>query len=138
MSRQRDPNLTRKKPIPPRQKPRKDWREAFLASLRLDANVSGACSAAHISRPVAYAARNNEPEFAAAWDAAKTMGLKVLEDIAIERAQSSSDTLLIFLMKAHDPARYRDTVRNEHAGDPDNPLRIVVERKDTPRGNDQD
>lgn len=43
-----------------------------------------------------------------------------------------SDTLAIFLMKAHRPEKYRDTVRNEHTGKGGGPIdyRDVTELTD--------
>ena len=37
----------------------------------------------------------------------------MLHAIAMERARKQSDTMLIFLLKAHRPAVYRETVRTD-------------------------
>jgi len=78
-----------------------DWRLAFLATLGITANVAGACGAAGVSRQAAYAARARHAGFRAAWDDALAHAVDTLEAVAWERARTSSDTLLIFLLKAH-------------------------------------
>lgn len=87
--------------------PRK--RAIFLDNLRKYGSVYFACKQAHIARSTAYDARNAEPEFAAAWEEAKEDGLDLLEATAHKRAHSSSDTLLIFLLKAGRPEKYRES-----------------------------
>jgi hypothetical protein len=90
------------------------------------ANVRAACDAAGVSRPVVYAHRARSQEFAAAWDVALEDACDRLEMIALERARSVSDTLLIFLLKAHRPAKYRErwqaSAEASEAG-----VRVVVE-----------
>lgn len=106
-----------------------DWHERFLVSLASYGNVTAAASAAGVSRGFAYESRHDDPAFASDWDAALDIGTSALEDEARRRAfegvekpiyqggslvgqvQEYSDTLLIFLLKAHRP-KYRDTSRN--------------------------
>lgn len=109
---------------------------AFLAALASSGgNVTRACEAVDISRLCAYKWRDNDPEFAEAWDHAKQVGADVLEDEAIRRAHEGvdepvfykgkklrttvrkySDTLLIFLLKGARPDKYRDNAKIEHTG----------------------
>jgi hypothetical protein len=84
-------------------------RAAFLEALARSANVTGACELVGVSRAAVYEWRDGDPEFAAEWDAAVSRGLDGLEDLAVERAKAGSDMLLIFLLKAHRPERYRET-----------------------------
>ena len=93
-----------------------DWQSAFLATLGITANVAGACRAAGVSRQAAYAARTRHPGFRAAWDEALADAVDTLEAVAWERARSSSDTLLIFLLKAHRRDLYGDGARRDVAG----------------------
>jgi hypothetical protein len=106
------------------------WYPRFLASLGQYGNVSRACKSARISRETAYTYRHNDPELAAAWAAALELGVDALEDEAKRRAyegvkkpvfqgkelvghvQEYSDTLLIFLLKAHKPSVYRETMQH--------------------------
>lgn len=99
-----------------------DWREPFLAALRMSANVRYACLQAEVSRVIAYDRRKNDPEFAAAWQVAIDDALDMLEATAWKRAQDESDTLLIFLLKSHRRDVYGDQHRHTHAGDPKNPI----------------
>jgi len=72
--------------------------------------------------------------FAAEVAAAKEAGTEFLEDVARKRAVESSDTLLIFLLKARKPEMYRDTQRLEHTGIDGTPLTVVItERPDGPQ-----
>jgi len=90
--------------------------------------------------------------FAAAWDEALEIATGSLELEARRRAQKGvlepvyykgkkvgavrkySDTLLIFLLKAHRPDKYRDNVRHEVTGKDGSPIetRIVIEYADNP------
>lgn len=107
---------------------------AFCAALAETCNVGRACAAVGISRQTAYNWREDDPEFAAAWARAMGAGLTVLEDEMHRRAidgtsepvfhqgeqcgtvRKYSDTLAIFLAKAHAPDKYRDNSRVELAG----------------------
>lgn len=105
----------------------------FLASLRKEPNVSKACRRATVSRVTAYLHRNPESvlydqEFAEEWEEALADGMSVLEEEMWRRAvkgtqkpvyqggalvghiQEYSDTLAIFLAKAHMPEKYRDNL----------------------------
>jgi hypothetical protein len=110
-------------------------KEKFLQSLRLEPNVTKACRRAHTSKTTAYLHRNSEStlydqEFAEAWNEALEVGLSVLEEEMWRRAvkgtkkpvyqsgqlvghiQEYSDTLAIFLAKAHMPEKYRERQDN--------------------------
>lgn len=129
-------------------------REKFLATLTETCNVTMACKAAHIGRTTAYAWRDEDEDFKAAWEAAEKLGWHANEDEMNRRAfhgyeepvfhlgqpcgdwydadgkkvdpgtegavfrqhavTKYSDTLAIFLSKAHDPQKYRE--RFEHTG----------------------
>jgi hypothetical protein len=93
-----------------------EWQPIFLTVLRDTANVRLACQKAGISRPVAYKHRNRSSRFAAEWDTALAEAVDVLEAEARRRGLAASDTLLIFLLKAHRPEVYRETIRHDHAG----------------------
>lgn len=99
---------------------------AFCAALAGTCNVGKACKAIKIGRSTAFEWRQADAEFAAAWDSAMKIGLSALEDEAHRRAfdgalkpvyqggvkvgtiREYSDTLAIFLLKAHNPAKYRE------------------------------
>lgn len=111
-----------------------NWQELFVAALAKSPNVSAACKRAKVSRSWAYAQRDLDADFAAAWDEALEMGLDAAEGELYRRAvkgvlepvfyqgeivghiRRPSDTLLMFLLKSHRPETYRDTVRSEVTG----------------------
>ena len=110
----------------------RDWKPAFLAALARSANVRLSASAACISRKTAYEHREKDAAFAAAWDTALEEACDLLEAEARRRAVEGvddgvwykgkkvgklirySDTLLIFLLKAHRPEKYRENARHEN------------------------
>ena len=106
------------------------WEKRFLTALANTANVRASCQAANVSRDYVYKRRRNNKAFAAAWAEALEDACDVLEAKARQRALSGeSDTLLIFLLKAHRPEKFRDTVT--HRGDAAAPLEIKAEVKNT-------
>jgi hypothetical protein len=108
----------------------------FVKTLRMTGgNVSRACAAINIGRSTAYEWRDQDAEFAAAWDEAVEAGLDDLEEEARRRALEGlmqkkftkngaaiidpatnqpyfervySDSLMQMLLKAGRPEKYRD------------------------------
>ena len=115
---------------------------AFCAALAETGIVGKACAAVDISRRTAYNWREDCPEFAQAWDKALKIGVTALEDEAHRRAfdgtlepvfhqgdecgtvRKYSDTLAIFLLKAHAPEKYRENSRMELTGANGGPVQI--------------
>lgn len=115
---------------------------AFCAALAETCNVGRACNAVGISRFTAYKWRKADADFAEGWDEAMKAGLLALEDEAHRRAfegvdepvfykgdecgtvRKYSDTLTIFLLKAHDPDKYRESSRMELTGANGGPVQI--------------
>lgn len=95
-------------------RPPENWQHEFIAALRDNGCVSEACLRAKVARDTAYRHRKASKTFAAQWEDALEDAIDELERIANWRARMSSDTLLIFLLKAHRPEKYRETIRNEH------------------------
>ena len=114
---------------PKKRTPVRIWQPLFLDALSRTGNVSAAADAARIDRTTAYAARKRSREFYEAWEMALDRGGDILEAEARRRAiqgteepvyyqgqivgsvRKYSDTLLIFLLKAHKPAKYADNFR---------------------------
>lgn len=92
------------------------WYKDFLQQMAEFPNVSRACAYAGIARQTAYDAREVDPAFKAAWEMCVNASLDHLEQVAFQRAELGSDTLAIFLLKAHRPEKYRETQRHEHSG----------------------
>lgn len=116
----------------------KKRRDKFLRALELTGHVGKACSEAKLSRRTAYNWRIADEAFAVEWEAAQEMGTDALEDEAVRRASEGcqrkkftgkgvavidpatgeqyveheySDTLLIFMLKARRPDKFKE--RNE-------------------------
>ena len=123
---ERDAGGRRRTPAgrPPRRRARPGWRDVFLATLRDTGNVAYACRTADVCRSTAYLRRDKDPKFASLWDDALEDGLDLLEAVARRRAIEGSDTLLIFLLKANRPEKYRDRY----------PLETLVQRLTSTRG----
>jgi hypothetical protein len=102
------------------------WWAPFLDALGKSAVVLLACRAAGVSRATVYRHRARSGRFARRWDDALEDAVDMLEAEARRRAlhgtdrpvyyrgeavgtvREYSDTLLIFLLKASRPERYRD------------------------------
>lgn len=93
-----------------------EWMNVFLATLRNSGNVRAACDKAGIGRMSAYQARDRDSIFRDAWDEAKQDAVDILEAVAWSRAQTQSDTLLIFLLKHNRPETYLVPKQVEHSG----------------------
>lgn len=118
----------------------KVWRPVFLEALADTGNVSKSCEIADIARQSAYRHKSKFSGFSDDWEVALKIGMSTLEDEAVRRARDGvdegiyyqgdvvghvrkySDTLLIFLLKAHKPEKYRDTFHHEMTGKDGGPL----------------
>lgn len=89
----------------------KRWIVPFLEALQRHGVVTLAAQAANISRETAYVERSHNEWFREQWEKALDLGLDALEDAAKVRALTMSDTLLIFLLKANRPEKYRETTK---------------------------
>lgn len=104
----------------------RDWKPKFIDKLRRTGNISAACHAAKISRAWAYEERKSDAAFAAQWNDALEEACDALELEARQRATKGakrpvyskgefvdwvyepSDALIMFLLKAHRPEKYRE------------------------------
>jgi hypothetical protein len=109
-------------------------REKFLMALAERGHVGESATAVGIDRSTVYAWRKEDPAFEAAYQSALDQSVTQLEDEARRRAHDGweepvwhlgqqcgtvrkfSDTLLIFLLKANKPEKYRETSRHEITG----------------------
>lgn len=111
-----------------------EWKAAFLQTLEETASVTKACEVSGLPRRTAYNWRGADEQFAKDWDAAVERGTDALEDEAVRRAREGtlrpvfyegkvcghvrefSDTLLIFMLKARRPEKYRERSEVKHTG----------------------
>lgn len=124
-----------------------EWSKIFLEELSQVPNVTRAARLAGVSRKTAYNHKNSNDAFSAAWDEAIEEAVDLLEQEMWRRAvegtdkpiihkgevtgtmKEYSDTLAIFLAKAHRPERFRE--RYEHTGSGANGeivIRVVNDR----------
>ncbi len=113
--------------------PRAAWRDVFVERLRATGNVTLAAAGAGVSRQHVYKARNRSKAFRRAWEEALEQAMDLLEGEARRRATGIKEdvyyagrvvgtrnvydsALLMFLLKAHRPHKFRDNVKVEHAG----------------------
>ena len=109
------------------------WQGAFIERLRATGNVTLAARVAGVSRQEVYNARNRNKTFRRLWNEALEEAVDLLDGEARRRATGIkrdiyyagkvvgeenvySDSLLMFLLKAHRPTLYRDNVKMEHSG----------------------
>lgn len=127
--------------LPVLRKPRKDgWtpqrQRDFIAALADCACVEEAARAAGMTPRSCYNLRRESPQFAAAWEAALAHGASKLVDLAFDRAIHGSDEpvfdgngrrvgrrmrqndrLMMFLLRAYRPERFRHAHRDGRATD---------------------
>ncbi len=129
--------MAKSRPLKPATRARR--KKKFLEALEENGGfVTQAAEAAQVARSVVYDWRNEDEEFARDWEAAQDRGLIVLEEEAYRRGvrgvkkpvfqqgkrvghvQEYSDALLIFMLKARAPERYRDNVAVNVSGNVNN------------------
>jgi len=126
---------------------------AFLAAYETCGNVAQSCRAAKINRRAHYEWLKSEPAYAEKFEASSEIAADGLEEEARIRATqglrqykfdskglpikhpvtgepyyeySRSDTLLIFLLKAARPEKYRERVEQRLTGDDGGPVQMTV------------
>jgi hypothetical protein len=90
-----------------------DWKPKFLEALAAGMSVSQAAKTAGVNRKNLNLARKADKAFSEEWGAALESGTDALEAVAVERAKSYSDQLLMFMLKARRPDVYGDKQKLE-------------------------
>lgn len=143
--------MARKRTNKTQKRTRPDWGPTFLAALAESGNISGSAKVAGVAKVTIYQRRDREPEFHAAMVEAIDVSIDTLEGEARRRAfagveetvfgsggpgvgtvpvgihRKYSDVLLMFLLKAHRPGKFRDNVKHEHTGADGLPIRVQSE-----------
>ena len=101
-------------------------RRKFLKALAMTASVSAAAKHIRVCRNALYEWRKDDPSFRVEWDEAVELGTDALEDEAVRRAYDGtlkpvyyggkkvgtvreySDSLLVFMLKARRPEKFRE------------------------------
>ena len=120
-----------------------DWAPAFLAALIDGLHIRDAAAAAGVDGTTPYKRRKHDAEFRAAWEEAAEIGTKALEREAARRAyhgtlkpvyqggvkvgeiREYSDALLMFLLRARKPKKYRENYKVQVGDTPGQPMKIV-------------
>ena len=132
--------------------PKRDWKPAFIEVLRTTGNVTLAAQHAGQSRNQVHDVRQRSKRFAAQWDNALEEATDLLEAEARRRAFTGIDKpvfykgkvvgstkkysgpLLMFLLEAHRPEKFRDGGKVEQPGatdvDVDRDMEKRIERLD--------
>ncbi len=126
-------------------------KKAFLEAFEDTGNITTAARTTNVARRTIYNWKADDPEFAASFSEAEITATEIMEEAARDRAVNGvttetpiydkhgdlkhtlvetkySDTLLIFLLKARNPAKYRERVDLTHANGENGPLEIVIQR----------
>ncbi len=93
---------------PARRRP--PWQPRFLEIFAATGNVRLAASASGVSRDAPYKRAQADAAFAAAWLRAREDAVDMLEAEARRRALSTSDALLMFLLRSERPEKFREKV----------------------------
>jgi hypothetical protein len=118
------------------------WKR-FLKVISDGGSIGKALDASKIGTTAFYDQKKKNPDFAKAYQHAMERAMDRMEDAAYTRAVNGvkeriptkngtiirtvySDSLLMFLLKAHRPGKFKDTVRNEHTGADGAPLAPAV------------
>lgn len=105
------------------------WRKAFLAAYKLTGILTVAAEKAGVSRSGVQHAMQRDPQFAQEVRDAGEEAADVLEGVALGRAtqgKTPSDLLLMFILKARRPEKFRDNYRLEHTGADGAPIMPVT------------
>jgi hypothetical protein len=121
-------------------KKRRNWKPVFLRAFAETGIVARACLVAKVARSTVYEARILDPKFCQMWDEIENASTDEMEAEAYRRGvkgvdkpvfqgkelvghvREYSDTLLIFMLKARKPEKYRETTRHELTGKDGAPL----------------
>lgn len=104
--------------------PKKDWKRGFLENYAETGNVKASAESNGVTKQAVYQAKKRSPKFAEQFEEARAEAADHLEGVAFKRAEDSSDTLLIFLLKGLKPKVYGD--KRTYGFDPEAPLSVSL------------
>lgn len=120
-----------------------DWPEKFLAAYRKNGNVSQSARLARVDRRTVQRRRDEDEAFAAEMSDAQEEAADVLEQEAWRRAKTGtlkpvfykgeevgkvreySDALMVVLLKAVRPEKFRENIRTEMTGKGGEPIEVT-------------
>lgn len=83
-------------------------RRRFLDALEEGKSFTAARKAAGLTTRELEAWKDQDADFAQDWRDAEQAGTDMLEDAAVRRGKRQSDALLMFMLKARRPEKYRE------------------------------
>jgi hypothetical protein len=114
--------------------------KAFLEAFKRTANLSKAAEGADVDRSTHFRWLRGDSDYATEFELAREEAITLLEDEAVRRAHEGtlravfykgkasgavreySDTLLVVLLKAHKPEKYRENWKGEISGPGGGPI----------------
>lgn len=144
-------NPTTKRPGRPVRSMELEWVGPFIGAIAEGLSIDNAATAANVHPTTVYQRRRENKEFRDAWNEAAEVGTRLLEQEAQRRAfhgsdepvffqglqcgviRKYSDTLMIFLLKARRPEKYRDGVEDGGRGNTVVNITIEDKKEDEPK-----
>lgn len=99
--------------------------EALLRHLAQGKSIGAACKATKIGRRTYYNWRDADEIFATRADDAIEDGTDVIEDNALTQAKRGAQTLMVLILKARRPEKYRERVDAQISGPGGGPIEIT-------------
>lgn len=90
------------------------WHDGFIKSMGEWGNVTFACKQVRVARAIAYEHKVAFPNFSQMWDDAKEEATDLLELEARKRALKSSDMLMMFMLNAERPDKFKRPSKIDH------------------------
>ena len=119
----------------PKKRTKPDWSPAFLAALAQSGNITEACKLTKVGRTTFYERRNSDPAFQSALKDAFAVATDALEAEARRRAMAGDSILLMFLLKAHRPKKFRERHEVKHKGRIDSGVQLFLTEEIVDAGN---
>lgn len=100
-------------PLIPFHAKKEHMQDIFLEHFPRLGTITATCNAIGLNRGTVLMWRKRDPEFEQRFNEADGRITDALEGTAMARALRESDTLLIFLLKARNPDKYKDRIQHE-------------------------
>lgn len=113
----------RGKAIPESEK--KEIKKRFLITYSRTGNITASCERAGVAPRLIRDWLSKDPKFKAKFDEMQEKFIDSLEMVAVQRAMDKSDTLLLALLKANRPTKFRDNVKLDADVKQDKTVRLV-------------
>jgi hypothetical protein len=99
--------------------------DKVLRQLALGKSIGAACKSARVSRQTYYNWCEADANFARRADDAIEDGTDAIEDNALNQAKHGAQTLMVLILKARRPEKYRDRFEAQVSGPGGGPIQIT-------------